>query len=58
MDVADDMKASDTCMIKRNIGNLPEEKFNIYHIILQFESNACDDISLDRQSKDRQFGRH
>jgi len=52
------MKVSDTCMIKRNIGNLLEEKFNINHIILQFESNACDDISLDRQSKDRQFGRH
>lgn len=56
VDVAGDMKVSETCTMKRNIDNLLKEKFNINHTTMQFKSEAYEDISLVRHSKDRQFG--
>lgn len=51
IDVADDMKVSETCRIKNDIDKLLKEKFNINHTTLQFESDVCEDISLIKQQK-------
>jgi len=57
IDVAWDMKVSETCRIRESIALLLEEKYNINHTTLQFESNVCDDVSLIKQSKKIQSGR-
>ena len=56
IDVNGDMKVSETCRIRENIDSLLKEKFNISHTTLQFESGACDDFSLIKQSKNRKSG--
>jgi hypothetical protein len=49
--VARDMKISESCLIKAEVEKLLNEKYSIGHTTLQFESDACQNVSLIRKKK-------
>ena len=46
VDVAGDLKISESCILKEKIEKVLKKKHGINHVTLQFECDLCSDVSL------------